>query len=298
MFKSLFKDKGEESQEQNLSGVLRLIGDRSAGKTTYMAALARWPNSQNTRLVEAVTASNKDGEELIKKARDILEQGEPMKQNPWLDNVYALENYSLRITLKKELVLDRKKSLVNLDISCKDYSGEFFSELLNQTDLPLFKDYLEDCLLASGILLLIDGTAHQKDGEYARAIEKLLVELDRSEAQIQKRRIALVLSKCELADLWINRQKPKYVAQARFRETCRKLEFWERGGSGNIDYFAVSAFGVLGNRFPRPNSIQIERDRGGVSSVLEEPKMWRPFGLVSPIYWLCTGKRNQELDKD
>ncbi|MDY6802804.1 MAG: hypothetical protein SXA11_03225 [Cyanobacteriota bacterium] len=298
MIKSLFKDKGKEPQEENLSGVLRVIGDRTAGKTTYMAALARWPNSQNSRLVEGVTASNKDGEELIKKARDILEQGEPMKQTPLLNNVYEMKDYSLRITLKKELVLDRKKSLVNLDISCKDYSGEFFSELLNQTDSPLFKDYLEDCLLASGILLLIDGTAHQKDAEYARAIEKLLVQLDRFEEEIQKRRIALVLSKCELVDLWINRHRPKYLAKARFRETCSKLEFWERGGSGSIDYFVVSAFGVLGNRFPRPNSLKIERDRGGISSVLEEPKRWRPFGLVSPIYWLCTGKRNQELDKD
>lgn len=54
-----------------------------------------------------------------------------MKLILWFDNVYNLKNYSLRIILKKELVLDRKKFLVNLDISCKDYLGEFFSELLN-----------------------------------------------------------------------------------------------------------------------------------------------------------------------
>lgn len=298
MFKSLFENKGKESKEENLSGVLRLIGDRTAGKTTYMAALARWPNSQNSRFVEGVTASNKDGEELIKIARDILEQGAPMEPTLPINNVYEMKDYSLRIALKKELVLDRKKSLVNLDISCKDYPGEFFSDLLNQTNSPLLKDYLADCLLASGILLLIDGTAHQKDGEYAAAVDKLLVELDRSEEEIQKRRIALVLSKCELADLWINRDKPKELAKARFRETCSRLESWQRSESGSIDYFAVSAFGVLGKKFPRPNSQQIKRDRGGVSSILEEPKRWRPFGLISPIYWLCTGKRNQELDKD
>lgn len=293
MFKDLFNRK-----EENLSGELRVVGDRAAGKTTYLAALARWPQADSSSPVEAVTASNEDGEELIEMAQNILEQGEQLEPTRLADDVIEVKNYGLRIVLKKQSARNNPKASINIDVNCKDYAGEFFSDLLGQSGVKL-KDYIEDCSLATGMLLLIDATAHRQDSEYAEGIDKLLIALDRaSDAGGQKRRLALVLTKCELAELWHNRHRPRWLATARFGKLCEKLETWQRLGSCEVDYFTVSAFGVLGNRFPKPNSKQITRDRRAVASILEDPKRWRPFGLVSPIYWLCTGVHNTQLDKD
>lgn len=295
MFKDLFKGK-----EEDLSGELRVVGDRASGKTTYLAALARWPQANPASPVEAVTATNEDGEELIKMAQNILEQGEQLEPTRLADDVVQVKNYGLRIVLKKQSARNNPKALMNLDINCKDYAGEFFSDLLKQSGVQL-KEYIEDCALATGMLLLIDATAHRLDSEYAEGIDKLLLGLDRASGdrdQKQKRRIALVLTKCELTELWHNRDRPRWLAAARFGKLCEKLETWQRLGSCEVEYFTVSAFGVLGNKFPKPNSKQITRDRRAVASVLSDPKRWRPFGLVSPIYWLCTGVHNTQLDKD
>lgn len=287
------------SEEENLSGVLRAIGDRGSGKTTYMAALARWPYTNSASPVETVTALNKDGEYLIQQAQKTLEQGLPLAPTPLKNDVLEMRDYGLRIVLKKPV----GQKTVNLDISCKDYPGEFFRDLLHDsTGDPLrqnvLQNYLDDCVLATGILLLLDGNAHQKDADYALGLDKLRVAFDRSEREQQKRRIALVLTKCELADLSINRDKPKSLNQDRFPQVCQKLEVWQSSGAVSIDYFTASAFGMLGNSCPTGNSQQIKRDREGVASTIQDPKRWRPFGLVSPIYWLCTGKRHPQLDSE
>ena len=52
--------------------VVRIIGDRSSGKTTYLASLAYWPNASPDNLVQTVSPVGEDSEELVNKARDIL----------------------------------------------------------------------------------------------------------------------------------------------------------------------------------------------------------------------------------
>ncbi|MDJ0557435.1 MAG: hypothetical protein QNJ68_23900 [Microcoleaceae cyanobacterium MO_207.B10] len=299
MFKSLLKPRiNQNLKAENHSGVLRVIGDRAAGKTTYMAALARWPNANFSSPVELVTPANKDGEYLIKQAQNLIEQGLQIDQTRLVNDVLEIKDYSLRLVLKKEDNFRFSNTVLNLDINCKDYSGEFFSDVLHQTDSQLLRDYLNDCFPATGIMLMIDGTTHRKDGEYARGVDKLLVALAGGDGLSQKRRIALVLTKCELADLWVNRHRPKFLAAARFPTIFKRLESWQDLGVGTVEYFTTSAFGVTGNKYSKPNSQQIYRGRGGVASVLEDAKRWRPFGLVSPIYWICTGKRYLQLDQD
>ncbi|NEP77353.1 MAG: hypothetical protein F6K17_08385 [Okeania sp. SIO3C4] len=297
MFKSLLKTRiNENLKEENFSGILRVIGDRAAGKTTYMAALARWPNADFSSPVELVTPANKDGEYLIKQAQNLIESGLQIEQTRLANDVLEIKDYSLRIILKPEDNLRRSNTVLNLDISCKDYSGEFFSDVLQQTDSQLLRDYLNDCFPATGIMLMIDGTTHRKDLEYARGVDRLLVALAGRDLFSEKRRIALVLTKCELADLWVNRNRPKFLTEARFPTIFERLESWQNLGMGSVEYFTTSAFGMTGNKYFKPNSQQIYRGRGGVASVLEDSKKWRPFGLVSPIYWICTGKRNSQLD--
>ncbi|MGC9503159.1 hypothetical protein [Baaleninema sp.] len=302
-----FRRKKADSPDSNPSpvetvgddSVLRVIGDRGSGKTAYLASLAYWPNANAESPVQSVTPVGEEGQELIDKARDILEQGlelEPTDLNADIDEV---KDYTLSITLKDRFSwLKGSGKLVRLNVSCKDYAGEFFSDLLYKSGDARLEDYLDDCCLASGLLFLIDGTSHRKDGEYAMGMEKLLMELDRSDVEVQRRRIGLVLSKCEQSELWVNRHKPEKLAKARFPKLSGQLETWSKLGGGSVEYFATSAFGILGRQYPEPNSRRLRKSREGTTSVIKKPKRWRPFGLVSPIYWLCTGERHSELDRD
>lgn len=291
------------SEALQSNAVLRVIGDRGSGKTSYMASLARWPNADPSSPVQNVTPVNEEGEELIVNAQNLLEQGLELEPSKLSDSAIDVKDYSLSIGLKGQFSWRNPKAsagsdLVTLNISCKDYSGEFFTDLLYQAGNSQLQDYLEDCLQATGIMFLIDGTTHRKDSEYANGLDKFLMALDRTDISAEKRRVALVMTKCEQPELWIKRHEPRELAAARFPQVNRKLQSWQQMGGGSIDYFTTSAFGMLGSRYPEPNSKRINRDRNGTTSVLKDPKRWRPFGLVAPIYWLCTGDRHKELDKD
>lgn len=290
MMRNWFKKTAPEPQQS--SAVLRVIGDRASGKTTYMASLARWPNADPSSPVQSVIPVNQEGEELVSKAQDLLEQGLELEPSALDASASQIKDYTLKINLKGKF-----SQFENLNISCKDYPGEFFNDLLHQAGNSQLQDYLEDCLQATGIMFLIDGNSRRKDAEYATGLEKFLIALDRTDIGVSQRRISLVLTKCEQSELWVNRHKPRFLAQARFPQVCRQLQTWQNNGAGNVDYFTNSAFGMLGNNYPEPNVDLLSRNRDGVTAVIKDPKRWRPFGLVAPIYWLCTGQRHKELDK-
>lgn len=300
MMRNWFKKTAPEPQQS--SAVLRVIGDRASGKTTYMASLARWPNADPSSPVQSVIPVNQEGEELVSKAQDLLEQGLELEPSALDASASQMKDYTLKINLKgkfswKNPKVNMGSQWSNLNISCKDYPGEFFNDLLHQAGNSQLQDYLEDCLQATGIMFLIDGNSRRKDAEYASGLEKFLTALDRTSMVVSQRRISLVLTKCEQSELWVNRHKPGFLAQARFPQVCRQLQTWQKMGAGNVDYFTNSAFGMLGNNYPEPNVDLLSRNRDGVTAVIKDPKRWRPFGLVAPIYWLCTGQRHKELDK-
>lgn len=300
MFKNFFGQNNQGTQPQQMNATVRVIGDRASGKTTYMAALARWPNADPaTSSVQTVTPINEDGENLITKACNLLEQGEQLEPTRLQANIDEVKDYSIRIVLKSKFASARANNLVALNINCKDYAGEFFIDLLHQNENSLLQDYLQDCLQASGLMLLFDGMSFRKDSQYANGVERFLKELDRSEVANTGRSIAFVLTKCEQPELWVNRHQPKKIAQARFPKVQEKLEAWGRLGTGKVDYFTTSAFGMLGNVYPEPNMKFISRDRYGLKeAILKNPGCWKPFGLVAPIYWLCTGERHKQLDQE
>jgi len=252
-----------------------------------MAALARYPNANPNSQVQAITAINDDGEKLIKMAQEILEQGLELEPTSLNADISEIKDYQLQIILKS-----RSSEAPRLNLNCKDYAGEFFSDLLNQSTDALLQDYLDDCLRASGILLLVDGTS-RKYNEIAVSIDKFLVALDRSEVSVTQRRIAMVITKCEQPELWINRKDPKQMAGNIFPQIYQRLQSWQ---GGKVEYFAASAFGMIGNNSPAPNFSKVKAGREGMSAVLKYPNRWRPFGLVAPIYWLCTGQRNKDME--
>jgi hypothetical protein len=304
MMRDLFK-KYTTFEPLQSSAVVRVIGDRNSGKTVYMASLARWPNADPNSPVQSVTPIGEAGEELVSKAQNILEQGLELEATPLFTSASDVKDYILRITLKGQFSWKNPKAtmgsqLVNLNISCKDYAGEFFTDILHQAGNSMLQDYLEDCLQATGIMFLVDGVCSSKDVEYASGLEKFLMMLDRTGTDINvgTRRISLVLTKCEQGDLWVSRHKPAFLAEARFPQVYKKLQTWQQMGIGRVNYFTTSAFGMLGPNFPEPNINLLSRNRSGVRASIKNPKCWRPFGLVAPLYWLCTGDRHKELDKD
>jgi hypothetical protein len=284
-----------EGLSVNSSLILRILGDRSAGKTTYLAALARGGNNNSDNPIQLVEAFNDDGKKLVDYAQNVLEQG-LMLQTTKLVDQSSLPDYGLQITVKGGSDW-RNQTISKIPFNCKDYPGEFFSDLLRQSsnEMKFLNDYLEDCLEANGILFLIDGLAHQKDANYAQGLNLFLDAWSRS--KYKERRFALALTKCEQPELANNREQPKTLATQRFPNVCKRLETWSKSGYGSVEYFTCSAFGMLDGYHPVANAKKIKRDREGLTSVIKEPKYWQPFGLVAPIYWLHTGKRYAALDK-
>lgn len=292
-----------ESTRQS-NATIRVIGDRGSGKTTYMASLAYWPNANPESIVQSIIPVNEESTELITKAKDILEQGLTLEPTPLSADISEIKDYSLAIKVKDsprfgKFTFGRNNSdddLLSLTVSCKDYPGEFFSDLLRRDSYdPQLRDYLDDCIEAQGILLLIDGMANRKDATYAGELEAFLRLMDQSEVSLSQRRIALTICKCEQSELWVNVHKPDYVASKRFPKTYRVLKNWSDTNAGSFECFTTSAFGMVGTNYPMPNSTTMKRGRDGVTSIIKDPARWRPYGLVSPVYWLCTGKRHKDL---
>ena len=135
MLTKLWGKKSKSSKSQNFNGIMRVIGDRSSGKTTYMAALARWPNADPIKsAVQQVQAVNDDGEQLINKAKNLLEQGESLEPTPLNATPSEVKDYCLRIILNNKnsgvkVKVNQDSLSLNLNINCKDYAGEFFADL-------------------------------------------------------------------------------------------------------------------------------------------------------------------------
>jgi GTPase SAR1 family protein len=298
-FNKIKPQKTEDSKTDSASLTLRVIGDRASGKTTYLAALVYHPNSNSASPVQVINPFNDDGKKLVTLAQNILEQGLQLEPT----RLDELPDYRLTIILKRQSSWRNPQStanssLITLSIDCKDYSGEFFTDLLHRQGDALLREYINDCSQAEGILFLVDGIAYRRDAEYAKGLDIFLDTWGQSAQKNQPYRLALVLTKCEQPDLWINRHKPRDLTLARFPKVYKKLETWQQLDKGKVEYFASSAFGTLGTRSPEANSKQIRRDKEGVASVLKEPKLWRPFGLIAPIYWLSTGDRHPGLEGD
>ena len=61
-----------------------------------------------------------------------------------------------------------------------------------------------------------------------------------------------------------------------------------------IEFFACSSFGVLADKDLRPNRLMgVDNDKREYARLMDR-RNWRPYGLLSPIYWLTTGRRYKD----
>jgi signal recognition particle receptor subunit beta len=272
--------KFKKQQIQYLVKTIRIIGDKGVGKTTFLTALACLSCDDPQSQVQRIVTSGKDTENMIRLAKDCLDQKEQIPSNDYGEGLE--KSYVFKIEFKDASILE---------IECKDYSGEFFRDLVNNKNPQLLEKYIKDCAVdGAGILILLDGTA-QQDEYYAECIYQLLVRLDRSTSiNSSSRRVAVALTKCDIPQLWIHRKNPTEKIRGRFEGVHGKLKKFKKI---TVDYFATSAYGMLGSDSEISNSNTVETDEKGTRSVIIESdsKLWRPFGLIEPLYWLYTGNK-------
>lgn len=274
---------------------IRIVGPRRSGKTTFMAALAYWPNASPDSPVESVVPFDDETTQLVHDAQNILEGGLQLAGTRYFEDPEDSPLYTVLIDMKPGFGVKDNQ----FQVSCRDYPGEMLQELWSGNGSnPKLSTYLDDCADASALLILLDGSTHRDDKMYAQAFEQLKTELNfRLTGQgksLNEYRIALGFAKAEQARVWIHRHDIQKFINLRFPKTRDSLQKWGKDWGCPVNHFFCSAFGMKGTP-PKPNVRVEQRERGTVSAVIDRPQFWRPFGLISPLYWLHTGKDNPKL---
>ena len=281
---------------------IRIIGDRGAGKTTFMTALSSL-SQKNNEIPFEVLPQNQESQELLYDMKNILMQGLSLEPtNP--AKLEEIPFYSFRISLQPSLFIQPLAAIrgktIEMDISFKEYPGELFNDLRhNRQNRKLYGDYLDDCATVSKLLLLIDGTNRDDKGYkeiFINLSEEIANRLENKKEILNKYRIAVVISKCEEPLLWTHRHKAQELMSLKFWETQKAFQRWSQSWGCKMAYFTCSSFGVMGEP-PRANFKFIYTNDRGSIGVINNPQRWKPFGLLAPIYWLHTGKRDSRLQK-
>ncbi|MCP2730915.1 hypothetical protein [Limnofasciculus baicalensis] len=278
---------------------IRVIGPRASGKTTFLATLAYWPYTDGRYPITSVQPMNDETVHLVDTARNILESGSQLEATNfgWHGSSY----YNLLINLKPSLCQDPlfwlRQQYLSFSLSCIDYSGELIERLNTNSTDDISISFLDDCALSSGLLLLIDATCRSSDSYYAKAFRILGQELNyrwrKGNRNLKNYRIAIVFSKFDQPEAWEHRNNLEKFININFPRTHNVFNNWYRTCGLSVTYFACSAFGMKGEP-PAPN-VLVEEGFGAKNGVLADPSKWQPFGLVAPVYWLCTGKNNSWL---
>ncbi|AFY83817.1 hypothetical protein [Oscillatoria acuminata] len=273
-------------------GNIRIIGPRSSGKTSYLAALSYWPDKKRLGKKSTyfhVQAVGDEARSLAEKAETIICRGESLE--PTVVDLGGIDDhplYQFTIEIKH---LFKKADTLNLAV--RDYPGEIFDELLDSGEMKhLHTEFIDECLMkdVSGCLILL--TSWQgMDEFYSKVLEKFTYLMDGRD-RLGDFRLAVAMSKCERGELWPGRLDPEQdLFEMHFPQTKATLE--DKIPKENLRFFAISTFGVLGRNDPRPNRID-ERGKDGKNSVLRKPEVWRPYGMIAPLYWLSKGKRMRD----
>lgn len=268
-------------------GNIRVIGPRGSGKTTYLAALAYQPVQSGGKTNNfKVQAINEDTRKLAEKAENIILEGESLEPTGVLvKTIDDVPVYSFNIQI--QTLFNSKK---NINLVVRDYPGEIFDELELGLTSQIQTEFIDECLTKDvvGCLILLTEWKKGADKHYSRVLQRF-IELMDIQGRINDLRLAITMSKCERGELWPGRLDPEVdLFSTRLPKTTAILK--EKIPPQNLNFYAVSTFGVLGRNNPRPNRVE-ELGGSGRNSVLREAHRWQPYNLITPLYWLSTGRR-------
>lgn len=274
-------------------GNIRVIGPRSSGKTSYLAALAYWPDKNRPKESQRgphqnikLHALNDETRELSDKAQNIILQGESLEPTDPSGGIDALPFYSFGLEVKPKF---KEAELIN--IAVRDYPGEIFDELTDpDTVNHIHQEFIDECLEDSvdGCLILLSNWEKGSDPDIRRAVAKFADHMH-YQGRLNNLRLAIAMSKCERGELWPGRLDPEIDLFHQHLPTT--TDFLQKAiPKQNLKFYAVSTFGVLGRNNPRPNREDVIGTQNA-HSTLRSPKKWNPHGLIEPLYWLSKGRQ-------
>ncbi|GAB1543736.1 hypothetical protein NUACC21_64120 [Scytonema sp. NUACC21] len=279
---------------------IHLIGPRASGKTTYLATLAYFPHSKHLKTKFANLAvtypKNSTTEKLARQAEDIIKKGAKLAgtRRGVVDSI-PFYPFLMRIP----------GQIKEIEIVFRDIAGEIFEDIPLEHEFIHVEPYLTSLFnTLSWMIMLTDWQPSQDKHLYKPAFEKLcqqISEYEQVNSIVKKLRIAIVLSKCERGEIWSGRLEPEEdLFKVRLPETYDFLRYKFPQYTNRLKFFACSSFGVLSTYpvsfDPRPNRyIPDDGSSAEYNAFLRDPEQWQPFGLISPIYWLTTGKTLNDL---
>lgn len=274
-------------------GNIRVIGPRNSGKTTFLAGLAYWPDKQKRESRKKyfnIHSLNDETEGLATRAENIIMEGADLEPTSvHVRSTDELPSYLFRIEIQQPW---KKPEEINLAVT--DYPGEIFEQLEMGIQDELHQEFIEECLLhdVEGCLILLSDWGGQADRFYKRVFKQFTSLMDKYD-RASNLRLAVVISKCERGEIWPGRIEPEIdLFNSHLPETSSLLRSCVP--SKNLEFFALSTFGVLHRNDPRPNRIE-QWGTDGSRAVLRESRKWKPYGMLAPLYWLSTGKRKDSI---
>ena len=268
---------------------IAIIGPRGSGKTTYLAALAYLSQEQIFPDLNISILQDRNTDILVSmaynliKLKDIVGQTEPGNE----------PTYSFTINIPAGKYESKKSKKIKL--SFVDYAGEIFEKISHRKNEPTIRSYVNQLLkVEAWMIMLTDFEPGKADREYQSILENLWNQITREEQKNPKRkklRIAVVMSKCERGEIWPGRLDPdEDLFKIRLPKTYCYLTKTEKISSERLRFFACSSFGVRGDLDPRPNRKSFEKNPTELKAILMDNNRWKPYGLITPLYWLNTGE--------
>jgi len=267
-----------------------IVGPRGSGKTTYLGSLVYHQEhsiKNNKKSKYEVSPSGDQSIELKNKAQVLLAESgefEPTKIGDNIRTVDDLPFYTFNITGK----LNWRSPVEQFQITARDYPGEVFDSLVNNTlDSALQEGFIQDCFIdKKGCIMMLPGWEFGADRYYVQMLTRFINLLE-SEGQKDSYKMAIVMSKCERGEIWPGRHEPELdLFQVHLKDTTNYLR--KTILPKNLNFFAMSTFGVRSRNNPRPNRRDFVGQKGEPRCVLysADSGAWQPYNLIEPLYWL------------
>jgi hypothetical protein len=260
---------------------IAIIGPTSSGKTTYLAALAHLSEANIFPGLDIRLLGDENSQTLLNSAFNLIELKDIVGQTE-LGNEPAY-GFTIIIPAGKYGVKKPQK----IKLSFVDYAGEVFEKIYRRPDEV--NSYINQLMkVEAWMVMLTDFQPGNADREYKRIMESLWEKINST-----KIRIAVVMSKCERGEIWPGRLDPDHdLFKVRLPKTYKYLTNPKNKISRErLRFFACSSFGVRGFQDPRPNRETFYKDLPSeFAAVIRDDCPWKPYGLISPLYWLSKGK--------
>jgi hypothetical protein len=264
-----------------------LVGPRASGKLTFLSGLAGWEAQQKYNSKVRIGMYGEETEHLGKLWENLVCQGDTLAPTNFNQKMYQ---FSLDFSIPHFF----KDELQHIDLVIGNVAGEVF-EMPNSEGWEFYQEnfYTWMRIPQDLILLMIDCDMYRFDEKYADNINEMFKHYLMYNSSMAMCKIALVISKCDAIDVWINRKNTTKVV-SRFRQVLEVLNHYSTEQKFTWKPFVNSTFGGLGRDYLEANSTSGKYF--GKGKVLKDPSKWKPYGLFSPLYWLCTGKDLNGID--